>query len=332
MTVKLGILALVVVILGSVSTATAQSLTLSSPGTYVLAADSTSTGVYNVYIAGSDITLDLNGKTIRCAPSSPATAITFGVYINTVTNIVIRNGKITGCFFGLHGSNANYVTLEDIDFSGNTYIGANMAYGANKIVRRCTFTNIAGYTPEAYAIGLNGIGHNGIIENNLFENLYRQPYSTAVGEGVGALIEQGAANVRIRNNTFRNAQIEPNTIGVWIAQYAAASITGNTFTNWDTAVASAGTVTATGNTFTMTASLAGTIAISSPLGSASGNTITGYASGVVGGMVDGGNTVNPLPAEPPPPTSGGKWFRFCLENTTVCYEGILPPAPGSGGV
>lgn len=325
MRVSIGLVALV---LSSATEARAQNIVINAPGLYTLGADSTSTSYYNIAITGGSVTLDLNGKTVRCAPPSPATGLTFGVYVGAVSTVTIRNGKITGCFMGVHASNATYVTLEDIDFTGNTYIGANMAGGSNRVVRRCKFADIAGYSSEAYAIGLNGIGHNGVIEDNQFINLYKQPNTNKIGEGIGVLIEAGAQNVTVRRNTFTNGTPTANTIGVWFGPNAAGFVTSNTFTNWASGVEGSGPITATDNTIKLTATFAGSKAFSVKNGTASGNTIIGYATAVSGGMVDGGNTIQPIGEPPPsPPPVNGRWFRFCVDDANTCYEGVLPPKP-----
>lgn len=309
------------------SPAFAQTLTINAPGIYVLDADVTSIGYYNVYIASDDVTLNLNGKTVRCSPASPSTAVTFGVYASGRARVTIKNGTITGCMFGVHAGYSSNIILEDLNFTGNTYIGANLGTeGGGNIVRRCTFKAITGYTPEAYAIGLNGIGDGGLIESNRFENLYKQPNATTVGEGVGVLVEANATNVTIRSNTFVNAQRVDHTIGIWVAQGSTVAISGNTLTNWEFGIAAMGQVTVTNNTFALTGALESSAAIyASATSTATGNTITAYPTAFAGGILDGGNTITPPSEAPTPPT--GRWFRFCVDSPTTCYEGLLPPVP-----
>jgi hypothetical protein len=306
--------------------AAAQNLTLGA-GSYILGDHSTSTGMFNIRIEADYTTLDLNGKTVRCQPSNPGTAVTFGIYAPNRSHITIKNGTITGCMFGVHAGYSSYVTLENVNFTGNTYIGANLGSGGTgNIVRGSRFASITGYTDEAYAIGLNGIGHNSLVENNIFENLYKQPNTSTVGEGVGVLVEANATTVTIRNNTFTNANRMLNTIGVWVAQGSTATITGNMFTNWEFAIAAVGIVTVTNNTFQLTGVLDGSVAIyAATTSTASGNTITAYPEAFGGGITDGGNTITAATSAPPP---SGRWFRFCVDSTATCYEGLLPPSGG----
>ena len=131
--------------------AAAQNVTISSAGSYTLGQDSVSWGVYNIYINASDVVLDLNGKKVICAPSNPATAVTIGIYVVSKSRITIKNGSIIGCMFGINGSYSTQLTLDGVDMSDNTYIGANLAYGSGNVVRQSKFNSIVGYVSEAYA-------------------------------------------------------------------------------------------------------------------------------------------------------------------------------------
>lgn len=311
------------------SAATAQNYSYDTPGTYFLPANSTSISMFNINITANDVTLDLNGKVVRCNPSSPATEVTFGIYAPERARVKIRNGSITGCFFGIHAGYGSQITIENVDFTGNTYIGANLGGGTGgNIVRGSTFAAIAGYTVEAYAIGVNGIGSGGVVENNTFRNLYRQPNAGGTGEGVGVLVEANATNVTIRNNTFINDSVAPNTIGIWFASGTTGDVRNNTIKNFKNGIQGAGNVTVAQNTFTLTQSMSGSIAISMSSGVASNNAVTGYATILSGGITDGGGNGPPTdPPPPPPPSPGGRWFKICVDNGSTCYQGILLPAP-----
>jgi hypothetical protein len=281
----------------------AQNVTIGSPGSYTLGQDSVSSSVYNVYINASDVTLDLNGKRVRCAPSNPATGVTIGIYVVSQSRITIKNGSISGCMFGINASYSTQLTLDGVDLSDNTYIGANLAYGSGNVVRRSKFNTIRGYVSEAYAIGINGIGANGIIEDNEFKEVYRQSGAAAgkTGEGVGVLLEPSATNVTIRNNTFTNTEIRPNTIAIWGADGATGTITGNTITNFAKGVQGAGPFAISGNIIRLTSAFTGSAALSVNAGTASGNTIIGYDVALHGSITDAGNTVQPIDDDPDPP-------------------------------
>jgi hypothetical protein len=323
--VRLGALLMALCVLSSA--ASAQTLIFSSPGSYVLAADAASSAEINVWIATDHVTLDLNGNTIRCVPSDPSSASTTGIYARSMSHITIRNGRITGCMFGVSAAYASAMTIENVDFTGNTYIGAYLGWGSGHIVRRNKFNAITGYTPEAYAIGLNGIGSNGLVEDNEFRDLHRQPHSIGVGEGVGVLIEENATDVIVRRNVFANANLTDHAIRLWLAQGGSATVTNNTFANWQYAIASMGSITVSSNTFRVTGAVTPISAIDANVGTMSGNTFSGYAGAPVSGNIGdgGGNIITP---PEPTPVPNGRFFRVCVDNATTCYEGRLPRAPG----
>lgn len=267
---------------------------ISAPGSYYLTADSVSGGTLNLRINVDNVTLDLNGKTVRCQPSDPSTAVTFGIYAISRNNITIRNGRITGCFFGVHASYSNNITLQGIDFSGNTYIGANLcAGGTGCVVRDSLFEGITGYNVEGYAIGLNGGGSNCVVENNRFVNLYKQPgyVGTAPAEGVGILIAAGAAGCTVRGNVFRNDTETENTYAVWLGSTSGAShdIKDNTVVGLQFGIASDSptSVLADNNVFWIRSQIPGSTVVDAPGGALTGTLACGYSRLVDGGISDG---------------------------------------------
>ena len=268
---------------------------ISTSGDYYLASDRTSTGMENIQITANNVTLDLKRKTVRCNPANPETAVTFGVKV-TGGNVTVRDGKITGCYMGGHASSSpGNVSWERVDFSGNTYIGAN---GGTAFVG-CIFANIAGYDTEAYAIGINAPANGYYIFGSTFRNLHRQPGAdpAKVGEGVGVLISSGTTNGTIEASWFENDELGlERDIAIWIASTATGTIRDNTAINFGWAIAAPGTATVTGMLFWMRDAEAGSDAISaggSSTVSAGGNVIIGYDSAFAGPVTDNGNLILP---------------------------------------
>lgn len=299
-----------------------------SSGTYTLSSSVGSSGQSVVTINADNVVLDLNGFTVSSTAADKATAVTFGIMCSGRSNITIRNGAITGAMFGVHGGYGNGIILENIDFTGCTYIGAHLAGSKDgNAVRNCKFHNITGYKTEAYAIGLNGIGPNGIIEDCSFKNLYRQPGVAGTGEGVGALIEANASNVTVKGNTFINDRVDTNSIGIWVAAGASATVTDNSITNFHKGV-QGNTVTASSNTLTIPSGTANSVAFACKSGVASNNAITGYVKIVDGGIIDGGGNLAPAPVAPsepaPAPTQpdlNGKVINLTIDN--IAYTATL---------
>jgi hypothetical protein len=278
--------------------ALAQNYTYSSPGTYTLPADSTSTGQFNIRITASNVTLDLGGRTVRCNPSNPLTASTFGIQFSTLNNITIRNGKITGCQFGILGSYSNNVTILNVDFTGNRYVGVSLG-GANNRVIGNVFADIGGWSQSGYAIGVNNVGANSLVQGNVFRNLYRQTDAAPdlVGEGVGVIVSPGNTNVRITGNSFVNDEPrQEENLGVWVGVNASASIDRNLFFNFDWAIGAC-CATVSHNTFWLQEG-PGHWAIDVTEGSADNNLVVGWEEPWHGNVTDtGGNVV--ILSDPP---------------------------------
>lgn len=241
-----GYLRSLVVVLLLAAPASAQVLTISSPGNYTLSTNVVAQAGVAIRITASDVTLNLNAKSVRCVPLDPQTATdTTGIQVQG-DRVVIWGGSISGCHAGVVNSGRFNTFLVDLTISA-TAIGAQFGGGGNTI-RRVVFKDIGGYTLDAYAIGVNGIGRDGTIEFSTFENIYRQPGATGVGEGAAIIVEAGATSVAVENNTIRNARLEANSIGVWSAVDTTGRIANNVITNFSRPVVIAGGMAEAGNT------------------------------------------------------------------------------------
>jgi hypothetical protein len=255
-----------------------DTLIISSPGSYALNHDLAG----GIAIDADDVTLDLNGKTIRCARGSGPETI--GIDAAGRSNIRITNGKITGCTIGLNAMHGGRFHIEAVDFSDNHYVGIHMLFGRgrSRIVGN-VFASIAGYTKEAYAIGLYGAGSNSLVENNTFRNIVRQSGASGGGEGVAILIPEGDRGVSIRDNSITN---EPGTndIGIWIAAGASAAVERNAVAGFSRGIISGGRIEATGNVLSSARPTPESIGIFSAAGIARDNAIVGYARALAGAV------------------------------------------------
>jgi hypothetical protein len=280
------------------SLAWAQNYTYNTPGTYVLPADSTSTGQFNIKITASNVTLDLGGRTVTCNPADPLTASTFGIQFSTLNNIVIRNGRITGCRFGILGSYSTNVQIINVDFTGNRYVGVSLG-GSGNLIRGNSFAEIGGYSLSAYAIGVNNAGADTLIEGNVFHNLYRQTEAAPElgGEGVAVIVSPGNTNVIIRGNSFANDEpLQEKNLGVWVGVDASAVIERNLFLNFDWAIGAC-CATVSFNTFWLQEG-PGHWAVDVTEGSANDNLVVGWDDPWNGNVVDAGGNVVILPDPP----------------------------------
>src|SRR3990167_2036688 len=136
--------------------------TINTPGRYYIAADvsarvNTNSGYTNatmIYINSTDVTLDLNGKSLRPATGTNGTnqaGLTGILVAASMSNIVIKNGQING--YGLGGSTSyitngvavlagcRNVTLSDLQIANIG--GANVAHSS--------------YTADVFGIAINPV-------------------------------------------------------------------------------------------------------------------------------------------------------------------------------
>jgi len=117
--------------------------TISSPGSYYLTTNLTGAANQNgISISSGDVTLDLNGFTLSGVAS--AGPYYSGILIaNTYTNIVVRNGTVTGWTnFGVDGYTRGFprnVIYEHLTLSANGYVGLDAE--ATSIIRDCLSQN-----------------------------------------------------------------------------------------------------------------------------------------------------------------------------------------------
>jgi hypothetical protein len=287
---KRGALLLCLLSIPSLAFAQVSTWTITSSGTYTLSGDRTTTGT-NIIVNAHHVTLNLNGFTLRCDPANPATATPYGVLATSRTNVRILNGAITGCWFGVHGAYSDGLHIESVDFTGNTYIGVNAGYGTNAVIRASRFEAIAGYQPEAYAIGVNALGSGSRVEGNVCRNLYRQPGGTGTGEGVCILVASGATDVTIRHNLLRNDTAEAETIGVWVASGSSAMLADNTIEHFERAILGSGRVSVSQSTLSVDPSLPNTYGLWA-IGSAWDNVLSGFATSLGPDIIDEGNVID----------------------------------------
>jgi hypothetical protein len=136
-------------------------VTITQPGAYVLTGNLTNTGSNAIYIAGSNIDIDLNGYTV--AGSADLTAV-----VAQGRSIRVRNGLIRESYYGVNLSDAVSVVLEDllIDRCRFAGVAANGGTLLAITVRKCTITDTGAISPPsdppngAYrGIYLNGSSH-----------------------------------------------------------------------------------------------------------------------------------------------------------------------------
>jgi hypothetical protein len=286
--------------------------TISSPGYYTLLDSCTCywSGIC-INIIANDVTLNLNNKTVACRPVYPppsTNATTFGVMASSIRNVRIfgadpsvpvSTGKITGCFFGLQAAYSENLFVDRVDFSGNTYIGANTGYSINVLLTRNVINGISGYVGDdgrnGYAVAFNGCGTNCTLSGNTIKNIVVQKdaIKPANGEGVGVILSSNSTGAAMRQNWFDNADESGKNIAIWVADGSSAIIEDNTFTGWWQGVSGVGTITVTNNRFLLRDYIhPNSLAIYGISGCATNNLVARYALPVPQSIKNcGGNDV-----------------------------------------
>lgn len=281
-------LLIVVALLACARFADAQAFVINAPGTYVLSSDLSDPGTV-VQINSSNVTLQMNGKTLTCTPQSGQTGITYGIYAGNLHDVrVLGPGNIRNCYMGAQMAYGSNHLVQGLDVSQQRYIGLNLAFGFGNIVRDIDCSAIGGFYPSAYAICVNGIGVNGLIERVRINEIYRQAISPEVGEGVGVLVDWGASGVRLRDIVMINQTVQANTICTWVAGGGAS--------------VEAEAITCLGFT----------------------DVKRGEGVYTAVGPVE---PTPPLPPAPPSPGASQKYYYICDGTPLVCWQGMLAKVP-----
>ncbi|MCS7160134.1 MAG: right-handed parallel beta-helix repeat-containing protein, partial [Gemmatales bacterium] len=210
---------------------------ITKPGVYVLTSDiiySNPSGAA-ITVAANNVTIDLNNYSI-IGSGTPATTA-YGIYAQNQERVTIRNGTITGFYYGIYLSdNADVATagrgfargghlVEKMRLIGNTFRGLRVEGRAN-IIRHNIVLDTGGTAsvPNPIAVGIESLGPGALIEEN---------YVYAVrGHGYGIAVSGSGGGTVVRRNYLSNSSLAPawpyrsgtdgvihhaNTYGIWIA-------------------------------------------------------------------------------------------------------------------
>ncbi|MDX1934568.1 MAG: NosD domain-containing protein [Capsulimonadales bacterium] len=95
--------------------ASAQALTISTPGVYVLNRNITVSSGDAIVINASNVVLDLGGRSVMT--TSPATGR--GIVVNAAKGVIVRNGTVGPFNMNVVVSNSENVTIDHLKVTGN---------------------------------------------------------------------------------------------------------------------------------------------------------------------------------------------------------------------
>jgi hypothetical protein len=187
---------------------------LTLPGCYYLTTNlfagtnNTSDGI-TIRTNQNNITIDLNGFAIFSTNPAGAPA-PVGIRISEATNIVIRNGQISGLDRGVRAEGACYgILVEDLHVSNCSRSGVEMDGVAGSsyptiTVRRCVVEDLDG-TGEGANVAVDGIvllNCTGVVEDCVVRDIL--PVGTGSGTCINAV---SATNSFVVNNRLSRALV-----------------------------------------------------------------------------------------------------------------------------
>lgn len=211
---------------------------ISGPGTYRLAADITNSSAVNcIQITSSNVLLYGNSRLISGVNTSSSHGIHVYSSSRRLSNIVIRNVRLTGWADGIYLGNTDNSTIEGNGASNNANSGIHLSNSnSNTVLYNTTSTN------NFFGILLDGGSNGNLIlkntANNQGQGIQLGQYNSSAPNnvlrenslggnknGIDFYDGSGSDNVMIENNTIQNS---------WCGIYLVSSnntIRGNTIKN-----------------------------------------------------------------------------------------------------
>ncbi len=172
-----------------------------------------------IIISKSNITLDLNGFTIR---GNKQKLNQVGILLSDgVSGVSIENGNIEFVQVGIRAKEVQQFRVSKVNFHSISWLGLHLNGSDNSVINS-NFTDIGvrddGSDGDAYAVGIMAAGDNFLIEKNTFSDIARQPVPQAQsGEGVSIIVSENSSNFKILNNTFKSvSSSSTENLGIWV--------------------------------------------------------------------------------------------------------------------
>ena len=181
-----------------------------------------------VHSNASNVTIDLNGFSLICTIGPSGTSSPAGVRVIGATNIVIRNGQITGFDRGVRAEEEFCaVVCEDLHVHGCRRAGieANGTLGSGLrtiTVRHCVIEKMdsTGEATDASADGVTLLSCAAVVENCVIRDI------VAAGTAVAMCIDAiSPTNTFIDNNFLSNADIGLKSTGSGTRVYYRNNLT-----------------------------------------------------------------------------------------------------------
>ncbi len=218
---------------------------IATPGSYVLTGNLTTSGTA-ITVSVDNVTIDLNGFTVANTLASGQTFVA-----NTVSNICLRNGRVTGGAYCINFQGvANDCIVEDIQTASALNAGIIFGNSSSRgcIVRRCTAGNIGSTsTASSGNMSLWGIyfaGLAGRVEDCTVTRLVYNGSGTPTY--IGIFVPAAGA---VTGNCVSNCTISQlaATTGIGLLMGGNGLYRNNTVLHFTTAFSTAGSANGGGN-------------------------------------------------------------------------------------
>jgi len=201
---------------------------ITNPGAYYLTTNLTlALGKYGISVRADNVSIDLNGFAVIGVPSSVS-----GIIVpNTQTNLVVRNGTITGtAFYGIDADALYFGVFEDLVVTKNLYIGIDS--GRYSTVRDCIKATNGGegILAKGRSVVVNCTSVRNLIGVRANETITKLDGNHLIENGIGLQVDSSGSLI-IRNDATGNGTnyliAGNNKVGVIASAPSSSAISGS---------------------------------------------------------------------------------------------------------
>ncbi len=178
-----------------------------------------------ITIEADDVEIDLNGH--KVINSGGAGTSSSGIYANSVRNLSIKNGQISGYLYairidgGSNGRSSENINVSGITASNNYFRGLSIE-AINATVEKNRVDNTGGTVvfPDAFAIAIELKGDSCIVKNNFVNDVD----AAGVGEGIGISLSSARESCDVSGNSVKSSSLKNSTFGIWLSGESSPTI------------------------------------------------------------------------------------------------------------
>lgn len=208
---------------------------ISRAGQYCLSEDLVVKRDVGIRILASNVVLDLQGYTVRY-DGDVRQAEAFGIFAQGENQVTIRNGTISGWWYGVHALSVDGITLSDLNIVNIAYIGLSAANTRNLVIsgnKLSDFRHDIVREKSPYVIGMNIKSEGCLITDNVFDDRFGEfnELEREV-ETVHILMPAGVTtDCVIARNQIKADRVSYKTYGIWVGRNVDVYIKDNEIEN-----------------------------------------------------------------------------------------------------